>query len=187
MPSRLKSPFNSLFEDDIFISYSRRDAFDYADRLARALKSEGFSCFIDQWDSPRGKRLPEPIHQALRRTKMLVLVGSEGAVASEFVRLELTEFLKTERPIIPIDVGRALESAPWEKEPWSAIEGVSRSPESKDNLHKGEPSTSVVRRVAESYTFARRNKTVRKGFWTAALSLPILILLNILGFGLLRA
>ncbi len=181
----IKNPFKSLFEDDIFISYSRRDAFNYAESLATALKRNGFSCFIDQWEVPRGKHLPNPILRSLRKTNLFVLIGSDGAVASDFVKLELKEFLKTDKPIIPIDVGRALERASWEESPWASIEGVSRTLELKENLDAGEPSQSVIRRIEESYTFNRRNKSVLRGFWIAAITLPLLILANIIGFAFL--
>ena len=47
------------YRDDIFISYSRRDASLYAAGLADELTKRSFSCFIDQLGTDPDKNLPE--------------------------------------------------------------------------------------------------------------------------------
>jgi hypothetical protein len=41
-----------LFGHDVFISYSRYDAFDYAGALAFSLNRDGYNAFVDQVGTP---------------------------------------------------------------------------------------------------------------------------------------
>ena len=47
-----------LFGYDFFISYSRKDASEFSSKLANELIEEGYSCYIDQWGSAPGIKLP---------------------------------------------------------------------------------------------------------------------------------
>src|SRR5262245_25628033 len=102
-----------FFGDDVFISYARADATTYALGLANALTAREISCFLDQWGTPPGDKLPQTLLTALRKSTMFVLVGTERAAASEPVRREVEEFIGCGRPIIPIAIGSALEQSPW--------------------------------------------------------------------------
>src|SRR5262245_65856029 len=100
-----------LFGDDIFISYSRRDGANYAAALANELSKPGrdFSCFLDQWGAAAANELSKPVVQALRRSTVLVLVGTPGAMQSKFVRQEVEDFsrrrlLSAHRPILPLTI-----------------------------------------------------------------------------------
>src|SRR5579862_6228309 len=88
--------------EDVFISYSRIDGALYAVGLANALAELGFTCFLDQWTSPRGSALPSLVLRALRRCHILVLVGTPAALSSPFVSHEVEFFARTDRPIVPI-------------------------------------------------------------------------------------
>ena len=57
-------PTESLFGDDLFISYSRADGADYATAL-RVLARHGFSCRFDQWVSDPGKKVPDELLRPL--------------------------------------------------------------------------------------------------------------------------
>lgn len=61
-----------LFGHDIFISYARADALDYAPRLANQLTKLGFRCYLDQLDAPVGVKTPGAVMRALRRSTGLV-------------------------------------------------------------------------------------------------------------------
>lgn len=178
-----------FFGDDVFISYSRRQGADYALALANELTRRGLSCFLDQWGTPPGRELPPALKHALRRSTMLVLIGSEAAAASENVRLEVEEFLGTGRPLIPITFvedshyreivsGRAariaegtLERAAW----YSKIEGVARTFESFDAMEKREPSAQVIDRVVNAEGFTRRNKRLRNVFWSTFTAIVLFV------------
>ena len=75
MPFRLSSPG----ADDIFISYSRRDANTYAVGLADALTRRGFFCFFDRLGTEANADLPPSLIATIRRCTMLVVVGSPAA------------------------------------------------------------------------------------------------------------
>lgn len=146
-----------MFGDDIFISYARADGITYAATLADELTSKGFSCFLDQWGTPPGQQLPGSLKRSLRRSTVFVLVGTEKAVSSHSVGLEVQEFIKTKRPIIPIDFDGALESAAW----YSTITGLAKSIEKENALSSNQPAAAVITRIEKSVNFTKRNKRTR--------------------------
>jgi WD40 repeat protein len=162
-----------IFGDDIFISYARADASSYAAGLASELAGLGLSCRLDQWGTPPGQRLPAALLRALRRSMMLVVIGSKGAASSANVWEEINEFLPTGRTIIPIDVDGSLRDAPW----WPLIAGVAVSigtAYTGDSLTTGMPSTSVVSRIKNACVFTRRDRRLRNvAAWTIATTLTI--------------
>src|SRR5580658_9056103 len=74
---------------DIFISYSRHDATEYARALYRRLSALNFLCFLDEQEIAAGSALRHSLLRALRRSSVLVIVGSPGAFASRYVELEV--------------------------------------------------------------------------------------------------
>ena len=46
-----------FFGDDVFISYARRDATEYAAALAEELSTRNFTCKFDQWSTERVREL----------------------------------------------------------------------------------------------------------------------------------
>ena len=95
-------PSKFLFGDDIFISYSRADGATYAAGLADRLAGRNFSCRFDQWGTEPGKEMPASLKGALRRSALLVLVGSEGAARSTHVAQEVAEMKRRGRRIVPV-------------------------------------------------------------------------------------
>ena len=161
-----------LFGDDIFISYSRRDSTNYALSLANALTTQKLSCYLDQWGTPPGEDLPESLKTALRRSTLLVIVGTERAASSEAVSKEVAEFLKTERPIIPVSFEGSLEAARW----FPLIRGLAIAEESTETLGSGTPSELVIRRIVNARGFTRRNARLRKLFLVTALAVALLLI-----------
>jgi WD40 repeat protein len=162
-----------IFGDDIFISYSRRDGANYAAALANELSKLGrdFSCFLDQWGASAANELSKPVVRALRRSSVLVLVGTPGATQSKFVQQEVEDFsrqswLRAHRPILPININGALDSVQWEK-----LTGLHRTPETEEARAEGLPSEAVIRLIANSHSYTKRNQRVR---W---LSIGALVLL----------
>jgi WD40 repeat protein/Skp family chaperone for outer membrane proteins len=93
--------------DDVFISYARWDSTGYATALADRLSEKGFLCFLDQYGTDVHDQLPERMKLKLRRSTVLVLIGSLAAIKSKAIREEVELFKETERAIIPIDVDGA--------------------------------------------------------------------------------
>lgn len=188
-----------FFGDDVFVSYARHDS-DYALALADELTKQKLACFVDLWGTPAGVELPAELVERLKKSTMLVLIGSQSAAASENVMKEVLEFKKTKRPIIPItfveeddfqrirnneipeDLKGTLEGASW----YNEIAGIARTVESKTRLKPRppndavEPSVQVVNRIVNAEGFLSRSKRLRKAFWTTFASL--LALLVVAGF-----
>ncbi|HEV7890352.1 MAG TPA: TIR domain-containing protein [Pyrinomonadaceae bacterium] len=147
-------PFNLLFRDDIFISYSRGDGGAYAAGLADKLTAKKFSCFIDKLGTEPDKELPASLKKKIRNCTLMVLVGTERGATSRFVAEEITEFKKTKRTIVPVDFGGAVGRATWYK----LIPGLAAEPEENPKAMKaGEPSPNVISRIEKSFNYTRRN------------------------------
>lgn len=179
-----------LFGDDIFISYSHRDAINYAPALATALAGKKFVSYLDQYGGEVENELPPRVIRHLKRSKTFVLVGTPAAVQSDAVKKEVEIFKTTGRPIIPIDVGNALTRAEW-------IQIVKGIPVSKDNgvaltLDREQvipeeasshsenveaPSPLVVGRVVDSFRYTRRNQRLNR----MALLACVLLVVSIAG------
>ena len=173
-----------LFGDDIFISYSHRDAINYAPALATALAGKKFVSYLDQYGGEVENELPARVIRHLKRSTAFVLVGTRSAVQSEAVRKEVEIFRATGRPIIPIDIGNALTQAEWieivkgipvsrESESSSiasitlANEQIIAEPVLDDSENVEAPSLLVVSRVVDSFKYTKRNQRQRRMFLTA--------------------
>lgn len=152
--------FRNPFGHDVFVSYARADAVNYAAALASQLAERDFSCYLDQWSTAPDEGLPPPLLHALRHSRVLVLIGSEGALASAAVAAEIREFVKTGRTIIPIDVDHALSRAVWV----GLVVGLTRADEGQESFRAGKPSATVIERIENSTHFARRNTRIRRTF-----------------------
>src|SRR6185436_3767806 len=133
------------------------------------------SCYLDQLATPRGPELPAPIQKELLRATTLVLVGSDAAVASPYVREEIQRFLDTGRPILLLDIAASLSSAPWDAAPWSQLTGVFRQPESAEALRAGRPSDTAITYVRDSFAFTRHDRRLRRASIAAAMLLAAAI------------
>jgi WD40 repeat protein len=95
-------PSKFLFGDDVFISYSRADGVTYAEGLGDALMARGFTCRVDLWGTESGAEMPRSLKSALRRSAVLVLVGTKGAARSRHVAMEVEVARRLGRKIVPI-------------------------------------------------------------------------------------
>jgi WD40 repeat protein/cytoskeletal protein RodZ len=187
-----------LFGDDIFISYSHRDALNYSPALAMLLAEQKFVCYLDQYGTDADNLLPPSLLRRLRRSTVFILVGTEGAAMSKAVKEEVETFKKTGRPIIPIDVDGSLERAEWVEIvkgiPVSedrtatkatrpqAMEGAAAATflsldseqlirETEENRKAAQPSPLVVSRVSNSFEYTKRNQRQRRMFLAALILL----------------
>jgi WD40 repeat protein len=150
--------FNFLFRYDIFISYARRDGKGYALKLKEQLTRLDFSCFLDYDELPAGNSLNRTLKRAIKRSAAIIVVGTEGALKSRYVELEVNEFARTGRAIIPIDFEGTLADAPWEVVKERDLVWVD---ETKDALSINIPSVPVADAVDKLFKYTRRNVRVR--------------------------
>lgn len=80
--SLVQRALDATFGYDFFISYTRRDGGkDYAEALARRLKTAGFQIFFDSDEYAMGDDWKVEGKWALRRTSQLILVASPEALS----------------------------------------------------------------------------------------------------------
>ena len=156
----LSRPFEFLaryfFGTDVFISYGRADAFDYAGALAARLAGRGISVFLDQIGTDPGEDVPPSVLRGARRAAVLVVLGSPAALASRAVAQEVNAFRKG-RPLVPLSFGPAAARWPeWGKRVW----GLPVGQEEEGALRRGEPSDGVVERVALSVGRWRQQRRI---------------------------
>lgn len=75
-----------LFGDDIFISYSHSDAFNYAPALAEILAGKKLISYLDQYGTAAEDTLPPRLIQRLKRSTVMVLIATKGAALSDAVK-----------------------------------------------------------------------------------------------------
>ncbi|MEK6301016.1 MAG: TIR domain-containing protein [Acidobacteriota bacterium] len=150
-----RSLFKVLFRYDVFISYARRDGKEYALKLRDQLRALDFSCFLDYDELPAGNSLNKTLKKAIRKSATLVVVGTERAIKSRYVELEIAEFAKTTRAIIPIDIAGTLADRVIKERDIVWIDEVAES------LVKGVPSPNVADSIDKLFKYTRRNTRVR--------------------------
>jgi hypothetical protein len=79
-----------------FISYSSKDQ-TFAHRLHVDLQNKGVRCWFAPHDMPIGAKIIDAIDEAIRVRDKVLLILSEGAVASDWVEGEVTRALDEER------------------------------------------------------------------------------------------
>lgn len=196
--------FKFLLGDDIFISYSRADGATYAAGLANELTKLRFSCKLDQWGTESGAEMPESLKKSLKRSAVLVLVGTEGAAKSRHVGSEIEEFKRTGRVIVPVifdgtllkngltckdgELVRLQEnsiSSPAAVEAiWAGeIEGLPISADKPESLKTGDAADEIVSRIEKTFTFSRKDERLRKTSLATAILLLLLIAASAVAFG----
>jgi len=88
-------------ENDIFISYSRRDQ-EFVTRLAGDLDKQVAGVWFDQSDIQVGQQWHNEIIDGIRECKAFILVLSPDSAESRYVREEVNKALELGKPIIPI-------------------------------------------------------------------------------------
>lgn len=87
-------------ETTVFISYSRTDS-DFVDRLEADLKARGFGTWVDRLNLEPGAEWPDVLQRQVERCDAMVVVLSQEAVESPWVKKEYIHALALGRPIIP--------------------------------------------------------------------------------------
>lgn len=168
-----------LIGADVFISYARRDAGEYAGRLSDRLKIEkGVSVFIDQELSPVGLDLPKLLLQHLRLSRRMVVVVTDGAIGSH-VEKEVAQFAETPRTVIPID---ALRTA--ERPQWPGLAGAYWRHEDADAVRDGMPTDAIVGEILDTIGADRQSRRTRRA---AAAAFAFVIVAAIASFAIIVA
>lgn len=103
MPSTSESTYSA------FISYASEDEAQ-ATQICDSLESRGFRCWIAPRDVRSGHEYGEEIIRGIEQSRCLVLVLSEAANESIFVRREVERAVSKRRPVFPIRVQEVLPS-----------------------------------------------------------------------------
>src|ERR1041384_3211266 len=179
-----KKLFRARFRYDVFISYSHRDAKEYAANLKQQLSSLDFSCFIDEEESPPGSSLDPTLAKALRKSAVLVLLATERALTRPYILSEFEKFAATERTIVPINILGALtknEEEALTRAPWNIITArkLVWIDEADEAFAKNNPSPPIADGIDKLFKYTRRNVRVR----TEIIGTAVLILLAAVGAG----
>lgn len=157
---------NRLLGYDIFISYSHSDGLGYAMALENRLKAIDLVCFRDAREMPVRSRLDDAIDEALTRSQMLVVIGTEGAVSSAWVGHEVHTFSYFERPVFVIDVGGVIRA----NQPWPNVAGLVFHPEDATTVRGAMPSDHTVSAIDHAIKFRKRSQI---GRWVLTATLVI--------------
>ena len=84
-----------------FISYSRTNK-DFAVRLAKELKSSGFSVWLDQLDIPTGSRWDDELEKALEECEIFMVILTPASMASDNVKDEIGYAIDNHKRILPV-------------------------------------------------------------------------------------
>jgi formylglycine-generating enzyme required for sulfatase activity len=84
-----------------FLSYSRANK-DFAVRLARELKAEGFPVWLDQLDIPPGSRWDVEVEKALVDCDIFMVIITQASSASENVLDEIGYAIDTGKRMLPV-------------------------------------------------------------------------------------
>lgn len=164
-----------LFGYDVFISYKRSDSHGYALALQRALEAKNLKCFRDISELPAGDVFALSIERALRRSRMLVVIGTPKALSETsgtWVRRELTYFqdMRPKTPIVIVNVENAANGTNWPE-----IKKYSWLDERQSALNPPEPGRPVVDGIDGARTFPKVNRIAR--YTVAATCVALLSLL----------
>jgi TIR domain len=84
-----------------FISYSCANA-DFALKLAKELKSAGFSIWLDQLDIPTGARWDDEVEKALHECEIFLVIITPASSTSENVKDEIDYAIDHNKHILPV-------------------------------------------------------------------------------------
>jgi hypothetical protein len=84
-----------------FLSYSRTNK-DFALKLARELKADGLSVWLDQLDIPTGSRWDREVEKALKECEIFMIILTPASINSENVLDEIGYALDNGKRILPV-------------------------------------------------------------------------------------
>jgi len=156
-------------DNDIFISYSRRDQ-EFVIRLAADLNRQVAGVWFDQSDIQVGQPWHDEIIDGIRACKAFILVLSPDAAESRYVREEVNKALELGKPIIPV----LYRSAQWTGEFEALVRDVQtldlRSGSYTENFQKlvdGLVALGAAKIAGYEKPFMRQPVTIS---WSAVLS-----------------
>lgn len=94
---------------DVFISHSAKDK-PTADAVCAKLESRGVRCWMAPRDILPGMEWGEAIVQAIKRSRVMILIFSNNANQSPQIRREVERAVSKEIPIIPFRIENVLPS-----------------------------------------------------------------------------
>src|SRR6266853_1942712 len=86
----------------VFISYSRRDAADFADELVAGLELGGFAPFIDRDDIKPGEPWEDRLGGLIAQSGTVVFVVTPEAVKSERCTWEVERTTDLSKRLLPV-------------------------------------------------------------------------------------
>lgn len=98
---------------DVFISYSTKDKV-IADAICHILEENKIKCWIAPRDITSGKQYADEIVDAIKNAKIIVLVFSENAQASQFVKNEIKLAFSNSKPVISYVIDQSLPEGDFE-------------------------------------------------------------------------
>lgn len=163
------------FGFDVFISYSHIDKV-YAESLEEKLTQFDLACFRDEHEMVVGDRLISAIEKAIKKTQVLVVIGTENSYSSSYVQKEIQIFSEINRKIIIIDFDTIWQP---KLDELSTIGEPILIPQKKEAIHQI-PVLEVLSKINDSISFTRRNVLTRR-----AVLLTLFLLLGLtVGIGL---
>ena len=85
---------------DVFLSYKHANMSE-ALAVAKSLESEGFSVWLDTMIEP-GENWREQVAVSLERSKVLVFLATDMAIASQFCQEEIFYAKELRKPLLPL-------------------------------------------------------------------------------------
>jgi len=166
-------PLRLVLGFDAFVSYSRRDAADYAEALEREL-SRHISPRMDIQETRPGETIPVSLRFAITLSRVLVVIATPCASESRHIEAELLTFLKwSNGPIVLVELSESIEQAVWR----TYVPGLPFLLENPGNRHSETPSERVIQRVLNSVGYWRRS---RRQTFATALFVAVLATLGLL-------
>lgn len=92
-----------MMDHDIFISYSSKQK-SIADGVCHYLEENGFKCWMALRDIPVGSEYGDLIEEAIKTSKVVVLVFSQAASISKWVKGEINVAFTEDKPILPFRI-----------------------------------------------------------------------------------
>jgi len=148
---------------DVFISYRRADAYDYAKALESTLEAKGLMVFRDETEEDAGVRLGTFVKRACA-ARTFVVLATPTVFQSVNVLAELSGYLKRRidrwhrRPfsrVVSINVAQALSNAPSDTTEWKRLSDFVYEAETVEAIALGKPSDQVVERLLRASSFMR--------------------------------
>jgi hypothetical protein len=177
----LRTPATAIFGYDYFVSYARKDASRYAERLYEELEARGYVTCFDRTDLHAGEPLPDALARACARSRCTILVDTVGARQSQYVADEIARVERKGkkgrliRIMAPKLLPLGFTSAPDPDRTWMHLPAASQSLLAKaiglddaigaHGLDSGEVSSALVDGIVKH---RRRVRTLRRFTGVAA-------------------